>query len=125
MWIGCAVGAVVAGEKTTEAEEYRISCASCHGLDGKGEGSMASILTVKPSDLTTLARRHQGHFPTEKVYKMIDGREAFYAHGNRTMPVWGIRYLKDHALRYGDEGGEQTVQAHILKLVEHIRSIQE
>jgi hypothetical protein len=58
-------------------------------------------------------------------FRMIDGREGFYAHGDRTMPVWGIRYLLEHAVRYGGNGGEQVVQARIMKLVGYIRSIQE
>lgn len=41
------------------------------------------------------------------------------------MPVWGIRYLFDHAIRYGGNDGEQIVQARILNLVGYIESIQE
>ena len=107
------------------ADEFRISCASCHGVDGKGSGQMASILKVKPTDLTTLAKTHQGEFPETRVYGIIDGREAFYGHGDRAMPVWGIRYLLEHALRYGGDNSEQVVRARITKLVNYIRSIQE
>jgi mono/diheme cytochrome c family protein len=31
------------------------SCASCHGVDAKGTGSMAEGLDPRPADLTTIA----------------------------------------------------------------------
>ena len=85
---------------------------------------MASILTVAPADLTTLSKSNGGEFPAIRIYKLIDGRETFYAHGDRTMPVWGIRYLLEHAIKNGDYGGEQAVQARITKLMTYIQSIQ-
>ena len=122
----CSTSSTVTSEEVlTGSDEFQISCASCHGIDGKGEGRVASILTVKPTDLTTLAERHGGRFPAMTVYKMIDGRETFYAHGDRDMPVWGIRYLQEHAVRYGNLDGEEAVQQRISKLVDHIQSIQE
>ena len=120
----CASSAVVPQETITGSDEYRISCASCHGVGGKGDGQMASILTLKPADLTTLTKKNQGEFPETRVYGIIDGREAFYGHGDRAMPVWGIRYLLEHALRYGGDSSEQVVRARITKLVNYIRSIQ-
>jgi len=121
----CASSTVTSQDAITGADEFRISCASCHGANGKGDGKMAAILTVKPSDLTSLVKRYDGRFPSKKIYKMIDGREAFYAHGDRDMPVWGIRYLQEHAVRYGSLDGEYVVQQRISKLVEYIRSFQE
>ena len=118
-------GVAVSREQTSGADEFRISCASCHGEDGKGSGQMASILTVQPADLTALARNNQGEFPESRVHGIIDGREAFQGHGDRAMPVWGIRYLMQHAVRYGSEGSEQAVRARIARLVDHIRSIQD
>ncbi len=123
--LACAGSAADPREVATGADEYRFSCASCHGLDGKGSGTLASILIRKPTDLTTLAKQNNGRFPETRVHAIIDGREAFYAHGDRTMPVWGIRYLLEHAVRHGGEGSEQVVQARIAKLVDYIRSIQE
>lgn len=38
-------------------------CASCHGVDAKGEGPVAKSLNVKPSDLTRIAARSGGKFP--------------------------------------------------------------
>jgi len=123
--LSCVSSTVVPQEATTGSDEFRISCASCHGEEGKGNGKLASILTVKPTDLTTLTKNSDGKFPVMSVYKLIDGRETFYAHGDRTMPVWGIRYLLEHAVRYGGNGSEQVVQARIMKLVDYIQAIQE
>ena len=83
-----ASGVAFAREETSGADEFRISCASCHGEDGKGGGYLASILTVQPADLTALGRNNQGEFPESRVYGIIDGREAFHGHGDRAMPVW-------------------------------------
>lgn len=123
--LACLSAAVVGQEATTGSDEFRISCASCHGVDGKGNGTMASILTLKPTDLTTLAKNNNGVFPETRVYQIIDGREAFFGHGDRAMPVWGIRYLLEHAVRYGSDRNEQVVQVRISKLVGYIHSIQE
>ena len=54
---------------------FRTYCASCHGETGRGDGPLAQSLRRPPPDLTGIAARHQGVFPTEKVYRIIDGRE--------------------------------------------------
>src|SRR5687767_11954752 len=74
---------------TRGAVLYRIHCASCHGVEGKGDGPVAPALRKKPADLTALARRAEGKFPEEKVQSFIDGRTELDAHGGREMPVWG------------------------------------
>ena len=70
--------------------EYLSSCAACHGEDGKGNGVLSSVLKVPPADLTTLARRNDGHFPIAAVTEVIDGRTFIAAHGTREMPIWGF-----------------------------------
>lgn len=70
-------------------EIFKTSCASCHGIDGKGAGPAASALKKAPSDLTQLAKKNGGRFPTEQVRNYIDGRNPVGAHGSREMPVWG------------------------------------
>ena len=46
----------------TGEEAYRRYCASCHGLEGKGDGPVAASLRRAPTDLTQLARRSGGRF---------------------------------------------------------------
>lgn len=68
---------------------YRAYCASCHGTDALGNGPAAPALNTRLPDLTTIAQRNGGVFPTERVRKIIVGEETVVAHGSREMPVWG------------------------------------
>ncbi len=56
------------------------SCASCHGLTGRGDGPLAAELEVKPADLTKIAARRAGLWPTVEVMSIIDG------YHRRTLP---------------------------------------
>ncbi|MGN8545065.1 c-type cytochrome [Bradyrhizobium sp. 13971] len=69
--------------------EFQASCASCHGVDGKGKGPVAGQLKVPPADLTALAKNNNGVFPITAVYEAIDGRRTISAHGTHEMPIWG------------------------------------
>jgi mono/diheme cytochrome c family protein len=69
---------------------FRFYCASCHGREGKGDGPVASALNRRPPDLTTIASRNGGRFPTDRVEGFVTGnREPAQAHGSADMPVWG------------------------------------
>ena len=116
---------VVAEEDLIGADEYRISCLSCHGVGGKGNGPMAEIMKVQPSDLTVIAKNNEGVFPLDQVFRTIDGRHGVTGHGDRDMPIWGARYIREDAGRYGDFGGEDVVRLRILELVYYIQLIQQ
>jgi len=109
----------------TGAEEFHNSCAVCHGEDGRGDGPLAKVLTVKPADLTQIAKRNDGVFPIERVSETIDGRRQVGAHGTREMPVWGSRYELEVARRYGPYGSEAAVKTRVHVLVRYLQSIQE
>lgn len=68
---------------------FRAYCASCHGMQGNGNGPAVPALKKTPPDLTTLAKRNQGKFPALAVYNQIQGDTMAAAHGNKDMPVWG------------------------------------
>ncbi len=72
--------------------EFQSSCASCHGMDGKGKGPVSELLKAPPADLTVLAKKNSGVFPVSRVYEIIDGRQQLSAHGSRDMPIWGERF---------------------------------
>jgi mono/diheme cytochrome c family protein len=72
-------------------DDYRAACASCHGLDARGLGPEAAKLVPPPPDLTLLAARHGGIFPTDDVVAVITGEREIAAHGPRAMPVWSDR----------------------------------
>ena len=71
------------------ARIFRNYCASCHGVNGSGDGPVAPALKTKVPLLTTLAQRNHGTFPTARVRRIIAGDESHAAHGSREMPVWG------------------------------------
>ncbi|MGE0680181.1 MAG: cytochrome c [Candidatus Binatia bacterium] len=101
---------------------YNQSCASCHGEGGKGNGMVASILMVKPTDLTQLSKKSEGTFPFWRVYGVIDGREEIKGHGLRDMPVWGQVFRSQAAT---SPVAESVVRGRILELVYYIQSLQE
>ncbi len=72
--------------------EFQSSCASCHGVDAKGNGPVSSQLKISPPDLTKLAKGNNGVFPTDAVYETISGMKTITAHGTREMPIWGERF---------------------------------
>jgi len=124
-------GPVVAEEELVASDEFRISCVSCHGVGGKGDGHMAQFLTVKPTDLTALAKNNNGQYPGIvpgiypflRVFQIIDGRTQVSGHGERAMPVWGDRYMRPDAGPPGVQ--EAAVRARVLELVYYIQSIQQ
>jgi mono/diheme cytochrome c family protein len=71
---------------------YERACASCHGLDARGEGTVAPALKVRPPDLTQLAAGNGGVFPREHVAAVVAGHVPVSAHGTAEMPVWRTRF---------------------------------
>jgi mono/diheme cytochrome c family protein len=63
-------------------------CSACHGEDGKGKGPKASA-NERPADLTQLAKKNDGTFPTAQLTRILDGSEPIPAHGSAQQPVWG------------------------------------
>jgi mono/diheme cytochrome c family protein len=109
-WIGLAIAAALLAGSSPAAQNprhetakgtalidsiqgpalYKAYCASCHGIDAKGNGPMAKSLTVKPSDLTRIAARNGGTFPLMRIERIIAGEELVSnGHGSSEMPVWG------------------------------------
>ena len=103
-------------------ELYQGLCASCHGAKARGDGPVAPLIKIAVPDLTRIAQRAGGEFPTQDVVRTIDGRFERYAHGARDMPVWGWRLYDSSAP--GDEGARAQVDATLARLVEYLRSIQ-
>jgi mono/diheme cytochrome c family protein len=98
---------------------YRTYCASCHGVSGGGDGPLADQLRYRPSDLTRLAKRNGGEFPTELVIRIVDGRKRVKGHGGPDMPVWG------DAFRNVDTGfDDAAAQEKIRAVVDHLKTIQ-
>lgn len=45
------------------AELFKAYCATCHGLSGRGDGPLASVLDTPVADLTVITRKNGGVFP--------------------------------------------------------------
>ena len=105
--------------------EYEAKCATCHGVDGKGNGPSAGILSRAVPDITTLARRNGGVFPISQVYLTIEG-EGVPAHGGRDMPIWGAEYRLRAGEHYVDVpySPEVYVRTRILWLAEYLYRLQ-
>ena len=99
-------------------EMYTSYCAVCHGLDGKGNGPAAEALKVPPPDLTVLARKNGGKYPSDHVTSAIQGDLHMPAHGSKEMPVWGNLF-------WGmSQGHSSEVQLRVGNLNKYIESLQ-
>ena len=93
------------------------NCASCHGRDGKGNGPLGQVLSIRPADLTIIAKRTGGKFPAEKIYDLVDGRNpAVRGHGGPDMPVWGEVFAA--------RGSAASVKQRVNALVKYIETLQ-
>jgi mono/diheme cytochrome c family protein len=101
-------------------EMYTAYCASCHGIDAKGDGPTASALKTAPTDLTLIAKNNGGKFPDAHVYEVIRGEANLSAHGSKDMPVWGAVF---HSFR--SDSGYGEVQLRIRNLTDYIESLQQ
>jgi mono/diheme cytochrome c family protein len=106
--------AVLPGKKL-----YTQYCGACHGTSARGDGPAASILKTPPSDLTTLARRHDGKFPYDYVTNVLRFGVGITAHGSSDMPTWGPIFgsLENY--------NEVAVRKHIKDLCDYLASLQE
>jgi hypothetical protein len=75
-----------------EKGSYVRNCAVCHGDEGKCDGPYAPGLKLKPADLTQLAKKNNGAFPSARVTRTLDGSEEIPGHGTRQKPVWGHQF---------------------------------
>jgi mono/diheme cytochrome c family protein len=131
MWLSCAPAGAVDQESVDLGKMlFESRCATCHGLDGKGDGPQAQTLPKKPANLTTLAKRHGGVFPTQHVKEVIDGRVDVLAHGPREMPVWGRIFQVNVPEVPPDVAGnfsfpETTVRNKIQALIDYLSQLQD
>ncbi len=98
---------------------YRLYCRSCHGDSGKGDGSVADLLEVRPADLTKISTRRDGEFPVEEILQIVDGRTDVRGHGSKEMPIWGDSFKVTEETR-----DETVVEKKITQLVYYLKSIQ-
>lgn len=84
----------------------------------KGGGPAADALKVPPPDLTTLARKNGGKYPSDHVMNAIQGDLHLPAHGSKEMPVWGKLFW------HISQGHSSEVQLRVANLNKYIESLQ-
>ena len=119
---GCANTPERSPSQLSGVEMYQQLCSSCHGVSGHGDGPVASLIKISVPDLTRIAHREGGEFPTEDVRRTIDGRLDRRAHGARDMPVWGWQLYDTSSSHEAEE--RAIVDSMIDRLVSYLRSIQ-
>jgi mono/diheme cytochrome c family protein len=105
----------------TGEDLYRQYCSSCHGIHADGKGPLAPLFVEPPPDLTRIAARRDGVFPTAEIARIVDGRDPMVAHGPRDMPVWGRRFGEDLPPAPGLEALRRGT---VLQIVEYLKTVQ-
>ena len=114
----------VAQDSVLGAELYERHCATCHGLEARGNGPMAPALIVQPSNLTTLTERHGGTFPVERIVMRIDGRDPLVSHGS-PMPVYGEFFAGTDLILKTETGQPVLTTQPIADLLAYLETLQE
>ena len=118
-----AAGMAMAQDSEHGQEYYAQYCATCHGVDGKGEGPLTQLMTTVVPDLTKLAEMNDGEFPMLQVIHVIDGRTGLRAHGG-PMPVYGAIFKAES----GDDSTYANVlysRGKVLSIAYYLEQIQE
>lgn len=103
---------------------YMTHCATCHGMEGHGDGPMAGAMILKPVNLTELQAANGGTFPLERVIKRIDGRDPLVSHGS-PMPVYGDYFEGAYDVPMKLASGQPVLASQpVVDLVAYIMEIQ-
>jgi mono/diheme cytochrome c family protein len=97
---------------------YKSYCAVCHGNDLKGNGLISPDFKNPPSDLTTLAQRHEGKFPDAYVEDVLRNGVKKPAQGKTEMPTWGPIFASIPGT------DPELVSIRIINLTNYIKSMQ-
>ncbi|HEX6900407.1 MAG TPA: cytochrome c [Thermoanaerobaculia bacterium] len=116
-WMAGSAGAQDDEQVAIGKITYRVYCQNCHGAGAKGDGKLAELMKVRPTDLTQLSKKNGGAYPADEVAGVIDGRAYVLAHGDREMPVWGQNFLDK-------TGSEDDVKTKVRQLVLFLESVQ-
>lgn len=99
-------------------EMFNSYCSVCHGTAAKGDGPAASVMKTAPTDLTALAKKSGGKYPSAHVASVIRGQSTLPSHGSQDMPVWGPLFSSI------SQGHEAQVQQRTATLVAYIETLQ-
>ena len=102
---------------------FQNHCATCHGTGARGDGPMADVLSVVPTDLTALAASNGGEFPTARVLLRVDGQREVLAHGG-PMPLWGMILDGPSAMIVAPDGAEIVAPEAIVDVAAWLATVQ-
>lgn len=119
-----AASPALAQDTDEGGETFLRYCSTCHGVEAKGGGPMAPILTLQPPNLTQLTTQNGGVFPTSWVVARIDGRDPFLAHGS-PMPIYGDFFEGKGETIRGEDGVMIMTSQPVIDLVAFLKMIQE
>ena len=105
-------------DPTSGQEMFASYCAVCHGANATGNGPATSALKATPTDLTALANKNDGKYPSMHVSSVLRGEAELPAHGSKDMPVWGPLF------RNLAQGHDAEVQQRIANINQYLESIQ-
>ncbi|WP_425051216.1 c-type cytochrome [Psychromarinibacter sp. S121] len=104
---------------------YAQYCATCHGIDGTGDGPLNELMSQSAPDLTKLSEANDGVFPMLEVIHIIDGRTGLRAHGG-PMPVYGRVFDEEHGTTMqGDVSAVLETRGRVLSLAMFLESLQQ
>jgi mono/diheme cytochrome c family protein len=109
-------------ENTTPAMDFADFCAGCHGAGGKGDGPAAAGLPKKPADLTRLAARNGGTFPTTRVMAQIWGYTG--KKGDGVMPDFSPLMQGAMVPYDGGDGIETPTPIRLVAIAEYLKTLQ-
>ena len=96
---------------------FKEYCASCHGVDGRGDGPAVTFLKTPPPDLRMMAQHNTGKYPAAQVKSILTFGPGSHAHGTLDMPTWGRLFRStDH-----DEGVANLRVHNLMKFIESIQ----
>lgn len=112
------------GNAASGRDLYTRYCATCHGIDARGDGPMASVLILQPADLTALAAGNDDIFPVARVVMRIDGRDPLVSHGS-PMPLFGEFFEGSSVALRAPNGQPVFTSQPVADLVAYIEELQQ
>ena len=102
---------------------FQDHCATCHGVDARGNGPMAPVLSISPGDLTALSQSNGGAFPVGRVVQRVDGSTSVLAHGG-PMPLFGLILEGPSDIVLGADGSEIVAPEAIIDIAVWLEEVQ-
>lgn len=97
---------------------YEAYCASCHGVNGKGNATVGAALSQPPTDLTLLSSHNGGKFPAYRVRDLLLDQDFYHDRAAHSMPVWAP------AFKSLQKNHPDVVGLRVNNLVTYLKTIQ-